>query len=115
MIQAGLDGYACKVPVNGKFLKVIVSWGGGWDHVSVSTDQRCPTWDEMCAIKDAFFSPEECCVQFHPAKSDYRNYHPFCLHIWRCQAGFPTPPGVFVGPKEGQSIEDAVNEAIVVT
>lgn len=66
-------------------LRVIFSDGEGWDHVSVSTAQRCPTWEEMSYIKELFFDPEEVAVQFHPARSNYVNCHPFCLHLWRHQ------------------------------
>lgn len=31
-------------------LKVICSNQLGWDHVSVSTEHRCPTWREMLKI-----------------------------------------------------------------
>ena len=78
---------------------VIASDGMGWDHVSVSTHGRCPTWDEMCRIKDMFFEPEDWVVQYHPAQSEYVNCHPNCLHLWRHQGGMPTPPAFMVGPK----------------
>lgn len=57
--------------------------GQEWDHVSVSTKSRTPTWEEMCFIKDLFFDEEECVIQFHPPKSNYVNTHPHCLHLWR--------------------------------
>ena len=83
---------------------VVVSWGCGWDHVSVSFTNRTPTWEEMAEVKDMFFEPDEVCFQIHPAKTDYVNYHPYCLHIWRCQeADIPAPPYWMVGPKKGQS------------
>lgn len=63
--------------------KVIVSDGGGWEHVSVSTDERTPRWDEMNRIKDLFFEDNETVMQLHPPKSDYVNNHPHCLHLWR--------------------------------
>jgi len=75
--------------------KAVVVWsnGGGWDHVSVSWRTRCPTWEEMCRVKDMFFLPEETCIQFHPAKSEYVNFFPYCLHIWRPQtATVELPP-----------------------
>lgn len=72
--------------------KVIASTGLGWDHVSVSTT-RLPTWGEMCRIKDLFFEPEECVVQYHPPESEYVRNHPHVLHLWRWQGGpFPMPP-----------------------
>jgi hypothetical protein len=110
-------------------LQVIASVGGGWDHVSVSPvgPQRTPTWEEMCYVKDLFFTEDEVCVQYHPAKKDYVNHHPFTLHIWRpqtdderqllyangCDDGpdFPTPgplpvpPSIFVGPKRQTPVD----------
>lgn len=76
---------------------VIWSFGGGWDHVSVSYRNRCPTWDEMCKIKEIFFREDECCIEYHPDKKNYVNIHPYCLHIWKPQeADIPTPPMIYV-------------------
>lgn len=76
---------------------VVWSWGGGWDHVSISYRNRVPTWDEMCKVKDLFFDPEETCVEYHPARSEYVNCMPYCLHIWRWQDGdMPKPPKILV-------------------
>lgn len=66
-------------------LAVIASTGGGWDHVSVSTRKRTPTWEEMQRIKELFFEDEETAMQLHPPSSKYINNHPYCLHIWRPQ------------------------------
>ena len=56
---------------------------GGWEHVSVSIEDLCPSWDDMCFVKSLFWEPEETVLQFHPAKSDYVNIHEFCLHLWK--------------------------------
>ena len=40
--------------------------GMAWEHVSVSRPDRCPTWDETCAVKRLFWDDEECVLQFHP-------------------------------------------------
>ena len=81
-------------------MRIIVSWGGGWDHVSVSLPDRCPTWQEMCAVKRMFWRDDEWVVQFHPAASEYVNNHPHCLHLWKPQdQAMPTPPSEFVGIK----------------
>lgn len=86
------------VPVLGMPFRVICSDGGGWDHVSVSHPFRCPTWDEMAAIKDLFFDAHECVMQLHPPRSEYVNNHRFCLHLWRPQDRvIPQPPKEFVG------------------
>lgn len=81
-------------------LKVIASWGERWDHVSVSRPDRTPTWEEMCWVKDRFFHPHECVVQYHPPESEYVNNHAHCLHLWRPQKSvMPTPPSILVGIK----------------
>ena len=64
-----------------------------WDHVSVSTERRTPTWGEMDFIKDIFWLPGEAVVQFHVPKSEHINCHPFTLHLWKCLlTDFPRPP-----------------------
>ena len=80
---------------------VIASNGMGWEHVSVSRRDRCPTWSEMCQIKDMFWDATDCVVQYHPPHSEYVNNHPNCLHLWR-QVGveFAMPPSFMVGDKD---------------
>ncbi len=69
-----------------------------WEHVSVSTLVRCPTWDEMCLIKTLFWDPEDVVIQLHPRQSEYVNNHPRCLHLWRpIGVDLPTPPSRAVG------------------
>ena len=61
--------------------------GDPWDHVSVSLWQdkrgKCPSWDEMCLIKDLFWEPEEEAIQIHPPASQHVSNHSGCLHLWR--------------------------------
>lgn len=86
-----------------KKLKIIASDGGGWDHVSISLPTRCPTWQEMCFVKDLFFDPDETVVQFHPAVSEYVNLHPYCLHLWKDQNQIhDLPPSWMIGPVGGK-------------
>lgn len=82
-------------------LKVISSplGKGEWDHVSVSLPNRCPTWKEMCFIKDLFWEDDDTVIQFHPPKKDYVNNHPFCLHLWKFNGEFPRPHWLAVGIK----------------
>jgi len=71
-----------------------------FDHASVSVrgadagpPERCPTWEEMCWVKDLFWDAEECVVQYHPPRSSYVNRHPYVLHLWRPSfADIPMPP-----------------------
>lgn len=64
-------------------LKVIASDGEGWEHVSVSLPNRCPTWDEMCRIKGVFWDDEDAVMELHPPRSEWVNNHSYCLHLWR--------------------------------
>ena len=87
---------------------VVWSYGGGWDHVSVAPFKKriTPSWDDMCMIKDIFFYEHETVVQFHPAKSDYVNMVPNCLHLWRPnKETMPVPPSIMTGIRNGQSKE----------
>lgn len=98
------NGYF-KVYINGRSFFVVASNGGRWEHISVSLCNQkrkaCPTWEEMCEIKDMFFEAEERVVQYHPPKSEYVNMHPYCLHLWRpIDSDLPFPPSIFVGIKE---------------
>jgi hypothetical protein len=85
-------------------LRVLASDGSeaiehGWEHVSVSLGFRCPMWAEMCLVKDLFWDEEETVLQFHPPKSNYVNYHPYTLHLWK-QIGVDAklPPTNLIGP-----------------
>jgi len=72
----------------------------GWEHVSVSTAGRCPTWEEMAMIKDLFWNDDETVIQFHPKKSEYVNNHHFCLHLWKnTKEETKLPPSIMVGLK----------------
>lgn len=81
--------------------RVIASDQEGWDHVSVSLPDRCPTWEEMCRIKALFWDDEDTVMQLHPPKSEWVNNHSYCLHLWRPQTTvIPRPPSIMVGYKE---------------
>lgn len=96
-VETRYDGKAYRLKICGQKFAVIASIGGGWDHVSVSHERRCPTWREMCKIKDMFFDEEDTVLQIHPPKSTYVNDHPRCLHLWRNQnAEIELPPVEFI-------------------
>jgi hypothetical protein len=88
-----------RVPVrHPDVLRVIASAEEGWEHVSVSLPHRCPTWTEMCRVKELFWDDDDCVMQLHPPKADWVNNHPYCLHLW-CPVGveIPRPPALMVG------------------
>lgn len=95
-------------------LNFIMSWGAGYEHCSVSLPTRCPSWEQMCVMKDLFWEDDEVCMQLHPAKKDYINNHPYCLHIWRpINEKIPTPPSIMVGFKKSylkEEVEEIKNQ-----
>jgi len=89
------------IPTGKTVLRVISSGSDGkpneWEHVSVSLAERCPTWKEMERVRELFFSPEECVLQFSTPRSVKVNISKNCLHLWR-QVGVtvPLPPVEYV-------------------
>lgn len=56
--------------------------GQGW-HMSISHEQRYPTWDEVCAawyglVPDA---DTRSAAMILPPKADYINIHNFCFQV----------------------------------
>lgn len=79
-------------------LFIIASVSHGWDHVSVSLPDRCPTWEEMAFVARRFFKPDEIAYQLHVPSTIHINNHPFCLHWWRPHNDhIPIPPTILVG------------------
>ena len=70
----------------------------GWEHVSVSRFDRCPTWAEMVEVKELFWDDEETVIQFHPRKAAQINEMPFCLHLWKLEGSeYLLPPKELIG------------------
>ena len=90
---------------SGYLYRVQASDGMLWEHVSVSVtsgirkdSSRCPTWEEMCHIKNLFWDEDDCVIQFHPTQSEYVNRHKFVLHLWRpIDQVIPIPDKIMVG------------------
>ena len=90
-----------------KTLHFIFSWGMGFEHLSVSTPVKTPTWEQMCKMKEIFWKDDEVCMQLHPKKDEYVNMHEYCLHIWKpIDKEIPTPPSIMVGIREDKVKED---------
>lgn len=80
--QYGFSGIVIHPLIKNRMV-FVASWNGGWEHVSVSFNHRCPTWDEMCIVKDIFWNKDECVIQFHPPEESYVDMHKYCLHLWK--------------------------------
>jgi len=79
----------------------------GWEHLTVSGKNKVPDWDVMCKVKDIFWDEEECCIEYHPRKSQYINNNEYCLHIWRPDfMELPEPPLHLLGI-QGMSSEES--------
>lgn len=92
-----------------KVLNFMFSWACGFEHLSVSTTVKTPSWEQMCKMKDIFWNEDEVCMQLHPAKEDYIDNMKYCLHIWKpINEKIPTPPNLMVGirPDEKKLKED---------
>lgn len=103
-IKVGTDGGRAEIFVNGWRGIVIWSDGAGWGHVSVSANSKkiVPSWNDMCFVKDIFFTDDEAVIEIHPKKSEYVNNVNNCLHLWRCKyREMVLPPSCLVGVRDG--------------
>lgn len=111
------DGaYQISLPGEARRICIVASTSLGWDHVSVSfgnVSPKTPSWDLMCAVKNMFWEPEIAVMQLHPPQSDYVNFHPGCLHLWRPthpHPPIPLPPWILVGHKRDSTPEEHFRE-----
>jgi hypothetical protein len=78
-------------------LRVILSDGASWDHVSVSCANRVPRYEEMKRIKRICFLPDEWAMELHAPPSKHISIHPYVLHLWRPRTvAIPLPPEILV-------------------
>ena len=65
--------------------KVIIisheSEDGGW-HLSVSTKNRLPSYEEMKDIRYKFLPNRINAVEIFPPREKFVNIHKFCRHLW---------------------------------
>lgn len=100
-----LGGFTVE-PITNKRLNFKFTKTHGWEHLSVSMPNKCPSWEQMCFIKDQFWRDDEACVEYHPKKEDYVNNHKYCLHIWRpYEVELPTPPSIMVGIRNTDDVQ----------
>jgi len=66
---------------------------------------RCPTWEEMCFVKNLFWQGNETVLQFHPSKSEYVNLYPFMLHLWKMTfVDHPLPPQDYLADRDADGL-----------
>lgn len=55
-------------------------------HVSCSRRDRLPDWDDLKALREAFFPADRDVIQVLPRAGEYINVHPRCLHLFDAPA-----------------------------
>ena len=50
--------------------------------------KKIPTWEQIVDVKREFFRPDEECIHFIPADSEYANLKDDCMHIFHPLMGF---------------------------
>lgn len=65
--------------------------GKRWVHLSLSHNDRIPTWGELRTTKDAFLGADVYAYQVLPPRSRYVNYNARVLHLFHCLDGNPVP------------------------
>lgn len=53
-------------------------------HVSISRQDRYPSWNEIIEIKLKFFGDRKDSMMVIPKREDYVNVHENCFHVWEC-------------------------------
>lgn len=62
-----------------------------WLHVSLSREDRLPSWDDVREVREAFIPDELVALSVLPPSAEYVNVHPYVLHLWACCDGRVTP------------------------
>ncbi len=95
VLSEGVDG---AVFVRRDGLQVIVSGrtekdGHRWLHVSAANmaQERMPTYQELCEVKDLFIGRQAKAVQVFPPEAEKVNINPYCLHLWHNADVDPLP------------------------
>lgn len=56
---------------------------GKLKHVSISHEQRYPTWEEIKLIRNELFAPYRDVMMVLPREGNYVNVHKNCFHLWQ--------------------------------
>ena len=99
------DWFMIPSPIkNNQWIAVQADAQTEWEHVSASMRNRCPTWEEMCFLKDLFWDENDCVVQYHPPKKDYVIIAKRCLHLWKFNGEMPAPPKEYFKNEYGYEV-----------
>jgi len=65
--------------------KVIVTIDQGKWHLSISREDRSPSYEEIKKARYQFLPNEIHAAQIFPPKEEFVNLHPFCHHLYEVQ------------------------------
>lgn len=77
-------------PFMGKFrgCNVVLTQDAGLWHMSVSRNDRLPTYDELKDARYQLMPDVKYAVQIFPPQGDFVSVHQFCLHLWEPKEPF---------------------------
>jgi len=70
--------------VNDDGMQILLSVDHGRRHMSISTADRIPTWDEIKHAREQFLPLGKHFVLALPPSQHYVNRHPYTMHLWEC-------------------------------
>lgn len=91
-VEERVDGIAFKK--NGMFVIVSIQKeldGNLWVHLSLSRQNRLPTYNDMKFVKDVFIGKDKKAIQVFPESDKHVNLMENCLHLWHCIDNDPLP------------------------
>jgi len=62
--------------------RIIVTRDNGLWHLSISTPDASPSYNEIKEARYRFLPNEVTMAQIFPPKEEFVNLHPYCHHLW---------------------------------
>jgi len=62
--------------------------GDGRWHLSMSCEDRLPTWDEIKEARNRLLPPDIFLCLLFPPEKYWMNVHEYCLHLWEIRDEF---------------------------
>ena len=62
---------------------VCVSIDNGYFHISISHDDRLPTYEEVKEARYEFAPDDIHMAMIFPPKKEFVNLHNYCFHLWQ--------------------------------
>jgi hypothetical protein len=67
---------------------IIVSIDDGLWHLSISTHDCSPSYNEIKEARYKYIPDDVTMAQLFPPKSEFVNIHPYCHHLWEIYLKF---------------------------